>query len=1427
MYFKIIFIKKTKSKTMKKNVFKILRLVCWLVFPIVGMNAQPIGFADHFSSLSSQWYGTTSYVLSVSDTLLDINCQKAVWDEFGITLKSAVNISANPRVTFKFKAGIDCYVNAALVDSAGDNNRYTAPRVKITGGANFVDVTFNFSETAVLGSVNATQVKTIVLIINPEYDYSGMIYMADFRVGNVAPNYPSVWLPRPIYLTEGKANQSITLSHLETGASVTATSSNIAVIPNPTVSGNVVTFNPVAGPTDSAIITLNIGGTGYTTLHAPFTAYSYANLAPTIKKVNDAVCGSGVPFVINLDSMYGGNPDRVEALTVTATSSDTTVIRNSKLKLALSPLKSQGTLTMTPEVFLNGSKTCKITVKVQDNSGTAHLGVDTAKISFNVTVWASYYMSPTINPIPDNNFGYANDLPVTVNLTGITDGNGGNKVASVTASSTGGAITTPIVVSYTPGMNTATLTYKVNTASAGLTSVVTVDVTNTGAPGNSNGNSTTSTSFNVVGVAPAITGYIEPFDTSTIYGSGYYTNPNYQPPRPLWGTTTSGLWPGHWWIEGQGSYQTLVVDTTNKSVTIACAMTQPYTGEFSGTWWSARKIFDLSTNPYLSVTLSRTNATKSTPGIAIDLFDVNGLRYGLAERKTVTTTAVNYTYTFFNPVLNADGQTGTIDMSKIAVILFNFDDYDSTYSGNVTISQLQVGDLASNAPAPPSKYVSFDSIGNRTITESTTDAQLIHVLINHVQAMQSATVPLSEPVTLTASSNNTSLIPAPVISDIVNGQAYMDLTPAVGVTGTAKITVTGTANGCTNAVWVFTVNVVAPVSGTAINIAITPGTTYQTITGFSNMIGEAPVDQMINDMGCSAFRVDLCDGSIGYSLEPVNDNQDPNILDLSKFQFPQATIAEVKQAISLGVTTFFGTVWSAPYWTKKSLYGSVPFYSDNDNFVDTTMYAEFAEWVAGTCLSFKEATGVDLYGVSVQNEPQFDEPYGSGNYTGPELSNLAKVTGRKLAAMGIPTKLFFAENLESQGAVASFDQDAITDSVATSLIAFAQHDPTIDAIASISGTSTSCNNWKTILGLAQGISVQNWMTEVAGYTANISGGISAAGGMYEALTCGNANLWSSWDIFRDEQSAQDTREVFGAFKNFYYVKPGAVRIEAVPTSTNVLAVAFQSVTGGDSTFVIVVINREATAQQVKITGIAPSKFRLFQTSTNQYAEEEGVVFGTNNYTTVLPANSITTFIGNNANIAPTINQAANQLNIYSNGTQNTVTLTGISPVESNQLISSITATSSNQSIISDVNLSVSPVANGTATLTYTPTTGTNGVAIISVKVKDNGGIANGGVDTTIMTFEVQVVPFIKITETNTAQFSLYPNPATDNVTVSLASDKGGIITVVDLQGRLVLEQTVAAGQQDVLVNLQSIAKGAYILKVNNGTYSSTSELIKE
>ena len=62
--------------------------------------------------------------------------------------------------------------------------------------------------------------------------------------------------------------------------------------------------------------------------------------------------------------------------------------------------------------------------------------------------------------------------------------------------------------------------------------------------------------------------------------------------------------------------------------------------------------------------------------------------------------------------------------------------------------------------------------------------------------------------------------------------------------------------------------------------------------------------------------------------------------------------------------------------------------------------------------------------------------------------------------------------------------------------------------------------------------------------------------------------------------------------------------------------------------------------------------------------------------------------------------------------------------------------------------SVPPLIAANGTLTYTPTTNANGVAIVSVQIKDNGGTTNGGVDTsavqlftiTIGTGALPVVP---------------------------------------------------------------------------------------
>ena len=107
------------------------------------------------------------------------------------------------------------------------------------------------------------------------------------------------------------------------------------------------------------------------------------------------------------------------------------------------------------------------------------------------------------------------------------------------------------------------------------------------------------------------------------------------------------------------------------------------------------------------------------------------------------------------------------------------------------------------------------------------------------------------------------------------------------------------------------------------------------------------------------------------------------------------------------------------------------------------------------------------------------------------------------------------------------------------------------------------------------------------------------------------------------------------------------------------------------------------------------------------------------------------------NQAPTINSIADPAPIPPNSGQQTVNLTGIGAGAGETQNLFITAVSDNPSLIPTPTVSyTSP--NATGSLTYTPAPGAQGTATITVTVKDDGGTANGGHDTTTLTFHVAV-----------------------------------------------------------------------------------------
>src|SRR5213079_2270283 len=110
------------------------------------------------------------------------------------------------------------------------------------------------------------------------------------------------------------------------------------------------------------------------------------------------------------------------------------------------------------------------------------------------------------------------------------------------------------------------------------------------------------------------------------------------------------------------------------------------------------------------------------------------------------------------------------------------------------------------------------------------------------------------------------------------------------------------------------------------------------------------------------------------------------------------------------------------------------------------------------------------------------------------------------------------------------------------------------------------------------------------------------------------------------------------------------------------------------------------------------------------------------------------------NLPPTLAPIANRVINEDSGLQ-TINLTGITPGPPNESSQTliITAFSSDLSVIPNPTVNyTSP--NATGTLTFTPVLNAFGTGTVTVIVHDNGGTANGGVDSVTNTFSVTVNP---------------------------------------------------------------------------------------
>ena len=392
------------------------------------------------------------------------------------------------------------------------------------------------------------------------------------------------------------------------------------------------------------------------------------------------------------------------------------------------------------------------------------------------------------------------------------------------------------------------------------------------------------------------------------------------------------------------------------------------------------------------------------------------------------------------------------------------------------------------------------------------------------------------------------------------------------------------------------------------DITINPATTYQTMDGF----GIADVWQG-KSTSSAAQRTLLWDPDqgIGMTLLRVGIDENGKIMG-------DAAFVDAPEVVKFG-----GKVWAAPWSPTAS-------FKDNNNInngghLNTASYDAWATVLAAFPAYFKQNAGVDLWGMSPQNEPDFVASYRSCIFSASQMNAFIKVLGPKLQALSPPVKIIAAEpdvwsHTWNDG-----------DKYGTAI----EGDATVSSLVEIIATHDygSNNNGTTRPAPPAGVKHKIWETEIT-YTsgAGIGPGLDIARGIYSAVNSGGASGWHYWwtQAFFDGGSTSSPPKRVYAMGNFSkFVRPGYVRVGISGAPSAVQIVSFQNPT--DGTVATVALNSGSSAQAVSffVSGAGwPSTVTPYVTSaSSNLAAGTAITVTAGRFAGSLEAQSVTTFVG--------------------------------------------------------------------------------------------------------------------------------------------------------------------------------------------------------
>ncbi len=429
---------------------------------------------------------------------------------------------------------------------------------------------------------------------------------------------------------------------------------------------------------------------------------------------------------------------------------------------------------------------------------------------------------------------------------------------------------------------------------------------------------------------------------------------------------------------------------------------------------------------------------------------------------------------------------------------------------------------------------------------------------------------------------------------------------------------------------------------------------YQTIVGFGGFWtkDQATIDadymnQLMNNMGITIFR-----SSINWDFEPVNDNNDPSVLDESKLNYGtnsnNGKQFEFYRAVKARGGKIIVSVWSIPTWMKD--------FSDPTTIPDECWncwncpkpwtypiperrkmcggvlkpeyYEEYAEYLVAYVKTVKKQTGVDIYALSLQNEPLFANPFESGVMRPKPYAQILNIVGARFEKEGLSTLFFGPESMGEYSWGTGGNQGYVNEMFNLStagknyLDMFAVHGY-LDGVANDFGTATGWTALYNALTVKNGKPL--WMTETGNLIANnFDTGFKFAKAMHLALKFGHISGWVFWGL--DGNVIVDNRVLThtgNSMKSYYkHIKPGSISVEATTTDANVLVTAYKK----GKSIVVVAINNSTSTKTVDLstgTSTLPTEFKVYRYSAN---ETGNLINTVTNNSFQLTGNSVTTMV---------------------------------------------------------------------------------------------------------------------------------------------------------------------------------------------------------